>query len=122
MPRSNARTPQHPGVELSFDTRDYGRLVYATDVCSRWEHNVRSIALGLGDLRAVDLHIGSQRGQQYAGYRQLGSGTPSPDHGRELIRRHGSVRAALLATHPDQGGDPQDFAAVQAARESGSEA
>jgi hypothetical protein len=34
----------------------------------------------------------------------------------DLIREHGSVRAALMATHPDHGGDPDEFAAVQAAR------
>ena len=40
-PRSGARQPSHPGVELSFDTPKKGRLVYATDVCMCWEHNVR---------------------------------------------------------------------------------
>lgn len=45
-PRSGAKVPAHPGVEISFDSR-LGRLVYATDVCRWWEHNVRSIALGL---------------------------------------------------------------------------
>ena len=119
MPRSNARTPLHPGIELSFDTPQHGRLVYATDVCSRWEHNVRSIALGLEALRAVDRYGITRRGEQYAGWKQLASGSPdgSVERGRELIRKHGSVRAALMATHPDQGGAPSDFADVQAARE-----
>jgi hypothetical protein len=34
-PRANAPDPLHPGVELSFDTRKLGRLVYATDTCER---------------------------------------------------------------------------------------
>ena len=118
FPRAAARAPSHPGVEISFDS-PHGRLAYATDVCARWEHNIRSIALGLGDLRAVDLHIGSQRGQQYAGYKALGAGAPSVESGRNLIRLHGSERAALIATHPDHGGDPADFADVQAARAAG---
>lgn len=54
------------------------RLVYATDACAFWQHNVRSIALGLEALRAVDRYGISRRGEQYAGYRAAltaGSGT-----------------------------------------------
>jgi hypothetical protein len=121
MPRSGARDPGHPGIELSFDTPTHGRLVYATDTCQWWQHNVRSIALGLEALRAVDRYGITRRGEQYAGWKQLASGSPggSVERGRELIREHGSVRAALMATHPDQGGDPVQFADVQAAREAG---
>ncbi len=98
-PRAGAREPSHPGVELSFASLVQSqRLVYATDVCERWEHNVRAIALGLEALRAV--RNGASAGR-----------------GREIIRRHGSIAAALKATHPDHGGDPADFADVQAARE-----
>lgn len=45
------------------------RLVYATDVCEFWQHNIRSIALGLEALRAVDRYGISRRGEQYAGFR-----------------------------------------------------
>lgn len=117
-PRSGAREPSHPGVEVSFDTR-HGRLVYATDVCERWEHNVRAIALGLEALRAVDRHGITRRGEQYAGFKALSAGGPSVERGARLIREHGGIRGALHATHPDHGGDPADFADVQAAREAG---
>lgn len=40
------------------------------------------------------------------------------ERGRELIRRHGSVKAALHATHPDHGGERGEFEAVLAARDS----
>lgn len=43
----------------------------------------------------------------------------SVDRGREVIRQHGGVRAALMATHPDHGDDPEVFADVQAARAAG---
>jgi hypothetical protein len=117
-PRANALEPTHPGVEISFDT-SHGRLVYATDVCERWEHNVRAIALGLEALRAVDRHGITQRGQQYAGFRALPAGDrgPDPAAGRRLVDAHGSVTAALKATHPDHGGDARDFQDVQAYRE-----
>ncbi len=117
-PRSNAREPAHPGVEVSFDTPD-GRPVFATDVCVRWEHNVRAIALGLEALRAVDRHGITRRGEQYAGFKALPAPAgPSVERGRQIIREHGgSIPRALKATHPDRGGDPAAFADVQAARE-----
>lgn len=122
-PRADARQPAHPGVEISFDgvplTGPIGRMVYATDVCMRWEHNVRAIALGLEALRAVDRHGITHAGEQYAGFKALPSGRdhePSAERGRALIRQYGSERAALMATHPDRGGDPAAFADVQAAR------
>jgi hypothetical protein len=118
LPRSGAREPSHPGIELSFNS-PHGRLVYASDACDRWEHNVRSIALGLEALRAVDRFGITRHGEQYAGWKQLTAGGPDVDRGRQLIREHGGARQALMATHPDHGGDPADFADVQAAREAG---
>lgn len=131
LPRANAQRPQHPGIEISFtvpdparsvnETRQWIRLVYATDVCELWEHNVRSIALGLEALRAVDRYGITRRGEQYAGWRQLEATTsasaPSIDRGRALIAEHGSVRNAQRATHPDVGGDRIDFESVQLAAE-----
>jgi hypothetical protein len=122
-PRSGARTPEHPGVEISFDgiplTGKIGRLVYATDVCHRWEHNVRAIALGLEALRAVDRHGITRRGEQYAGFKALPTVTDGPtvDRGRVLVDEHGSVNAALRATHPDTGGSRVDFESVLVYRE-----
>jgi hypothetical protein len=73
MPRSNARQPVDPAVRVAFDSK-HGALVYATDTCEFWQHNVRSIALGLEALRAVDRYGISRRAEQYRGYRQIGGG------------------------------------------------
>jgi hypothetical protein len=118
LPRSNARVPQHPGVELSFNTRRHGRLVYASDSCDWWEHNVRSLALTLEALRAVDRFGGTRRGEQYAGFRQIESadGKVTRERGRRLVEAHGGYRQALAATHPDAGGSTDDFLSVQATR------
>jgi hypothetical protein len=113
--RATAR-PSHPGVIISFDSK-HGPLEYATDVFDRWQDNVRAIALGLEALRKVDRYGIAKRGEQYRGWKALEAGGPSPARGEELIREHGSVRAALQATHPDHGGDPEEFAAVMAAKE-----
>ncbi len=124
MLRADAATPSHPGIELSFEAFIAGRrqrLVYATDVFSYWQHNVRAIALGLEALRAVDRYGITRAGEQYAGFLAL----PDPhvrssvDRGRDIVatRFGGSLRDALFGTHPDHGGDAEDFAAVNAFRE-----
>jgi hypothetical protein len=113
-PRAHA-VSDHPGVVVRAKTK-HGDLAYATDRFTHWHDNLRAVALGLHDLRRLERYGIADRGQQYAGFKQLTSGGPSADRGRELIRQHGSVRAALMATHPDHGGSDADFADVQAAR------
>ena len=113
-PRANAR-PTHPGVIVSFDSR-HGPLRYGTDAFPRWQSNVRAIALGLEALRKVDRYGIGRRGEQYVGWKALGTGGGQVERGRQLIGEHGGVTAALKATHPDHGGDREDFEAVQAAR------
>ncbi len=121
-PRATAQPPAHPGVAVSFDS-SRGRLVYATDVCEWWQHNVRAVGLGLEALRAVDRHGITRSGEQYAGFRAIGATTTAHlatesvvERGHRLIAEHGSEREALRRTHPDAGGDRADFEAVIAAR------
>lgn len=121
LPRADARA-NSPGVVLSFEaTRVPGKpkLRYEVGTYWDWTDNLRAIALGLQALRAVDRYGVTKRGEQYAGWKALpmGSGDPSPEHGRELIAQHGGVTQALKATHPDHDGNAADFADVQAARE-----
>ncbi len=84
--RSDARV-DHPGVILTIGTRRHGVLVYETDRYTRrwgrnanpaWQENLRAIALGLEALRKVERYGIARRGEQYAGYRELGSGVPMP--------------------------------------------
>jgi hypothetical protein len=133
-PKSGAPQPSHPGVELSFESR-HGRLVYATDACLQWQDNVRSLALGLEALRAVDRFAITRRGEQYAGWKQLPSGiAPDPamtlerawsifeessGYPREDIEYIGLDliwRDVAKATHPDaEGGDGERFVQAKAA-------
>lgn len=129
--------PGHPGVEISFDSR-MGRLTYATDVCRRWRDNVRSIALGLEALRAVDRYGCSTRGEQYAGFRALPAGTGGAGAPDTVAAAQDVIRAVLVAdddppgaaftdgwaalhrralklTHPDHGGDVTVFRHVEVA-------
>lgn len=121
QPRANARAFGHPGVEISFDSREHGRQTYATDQYFDWRDNVRAIALSLEALRAVE-RWGVSKGRQYAGFSLLTAGPGKEERGRELVKQYGSVNAALRATHPDTGGDSAsdtDFDAVMAIKNAG---
>ena len=118
MLRANA-SPNHPGVRISFDSI-HGPLTYATDSCTYWQDNVRSIALGLQALRAIDRYGVTKRGEQYAGWKALPAGAgdrpshmtrdqalqvvatfdPGP-YTDDLARR---MRRARAAAHPDRHG------------------
>lgn len=112
-PYADAR-PTHPGVIISFDSK-HGPLRYGTDTFPHWQENVRAIALGLEALRKFDRYGIGKRGEQYQGWRQLSAGDSDLEQrGRELIADHGGETAALKATHPDHGGDREDFEAVRA--------
>jgi hypothetical protein len=123
-PRAHAQ-PRHHGVVVSFDSK-HGPLRYATAEFDHWQDNLRAIALGLEALRRVDRYGITRRGEQYRGWRALPAGDQSDERlaviehverGRELIRKHGGVAAAMKATHPDHGGDAEDLRAVLAARD-----
>lgn len=119
--RADAR-PSHPGVILSFESK-HGPVSFPCDTYDDWQANIRAIAVSLEDLRAVDRHGVTKRGEQYKGFPGLppagGTSENRPEviqRGRELIGKYGSSTAALHATHPDKGGELEDFLAVQAAR------
>jgi hypothetical protein len=115
QPYVGTRT-DHPGVTVALHSR-HGSLKYTVDKFATWQENLRAIALGLEALRKVDRYGMTSRGEQYTGWKALPSGDDAlRDRGAELIRRHGGLREALKATHPDHGGDQADFEAVQAAR------
>jgi hypothetical protein len=73
--RASAR-PATPAVRVAFESI-HGPLTYATDKFSHWQDNVRAIALGLEALRKVDRYGITKRGEQYAGWKALPSGSGS---------------------------------------------
>lgn len=145
-PRSDARAPAHPGVIISFESR-HGPLQYLTDTCEFWQHNVRSVALGLEALRAVDRYGITSRAEQYVGWKALGAGDPIAvgaamtveeaarlladnaegwdagdllDEFREDAHRpwiRDAYRMAAKRHHPDAGGDPDLFRRLTEARD-----
>jgi hypothetical protein len=142
----------HPGVALTIDTRSHGTLVYDTDAyqggrgLQGWEVNLRAIALGLHDLRRLERYGIAKRGQQYAGFAELGSGMAmssgmTAERAAELLAVEacrgfgddwvtadalledpeglvkGAYRDAVRLHHPDVGGDPEMFRLLTEARD-----
>lgn len=122
LPKSGA-VPASPDLVLTLRGTPHGDLRYACSTYSKWEDNLRAIALSLEALRAVGRWRVLKRGEQYVGSKQLTSGTGpgdgDPVRGAELIRAAGGVPEALKAAHPDHGGNPDDFRDVIAARDQG---
>lgn len=122
--------PAHPGVILSFES-SHGPLSYPCDTYDRWEHNLHAIALALECLRAVDRYGVSGRGEQYRGWTALPAPPPKMDRAgairflqkyvTETIdsadKAKEAYRLASMRTHPDRGGDPEEFKKVQQAKE-----
>lgn len=88
----------HPGVILTIETKRHGTLVYPCDAYQgryshpAWQENLRAIALGLEALRKVERYGIAGRGQQYAGFAELGAGTAmggesgfTPERAAELL-------------------------------------
>lgn len=130
MPRANARM-LHDAVALSFESK-WGPLRYETnEFVARyyrnqegWASNLRAIALGMEALRKVDRYGVSKRGEQYTGWRQIAQTTDPIQRMTTAEARAyldevwgGDVTEAIKKTHPDAGGDPDEFRKVQRARE-----
>jgi hypothetical protein len=122
LPRAHA-VARHPGVLLAFESR-HGPLKFAVDTFTSWEENLRAIALGMEALRKVDRYAVTKRGEQYTGWRALpvstdAGGITNAEQARAYLQERwgGDVRRALMETHPDRGGDPDEFRKVTRARE-----
>jgi hypothetical protein len=124
FPRADAHTGS-PAVVLSFESK-YGPLRYATGEYDDWRDNLRAITLSMEALRAVDRYGVSKRGEQYRGWKALPPAATDPADAIQSVtqarayldeRWGGDVRRALMETHPDRGGDGDEFRKVQRARE-----
>jgi hypothetical protein len=124
-------SPKKPGVILSFSCK-HGQLMYPCDTYADWKDNLRAIALALEALRSVDRYGVTSRAEQYRGWQQLPapseSSVVSPDDARTFLGKilgcsastlatepiilRSAIRKAQQKTHPDVGGNPEDFKRV----------
>lgn len=132
-PRAQAKA-DHPGVILTLDSK-HGPLSYPCDTYTRWDHNLRAIALCLEALRAVERHKVIKRGEQYRGSLAIEAPVKlgMSDATAERIIRNAAaagfdekitaatIRRAKFYTHPDTADrsttDPDDYARVVAAEQ-----
>jgi|HubBroStandDraft_6_1064221.scaffolds.fasta_scaffold280560_2 hypothetical protein len=138
--RSDARIG-YQGVILSFKTKRHGTLTYPCNAFASgwnrvgWQDNLRAIALGLEALRKVERYGIAERGQQYAGWAQIGMGVGrmTPERALEILLEavgaeeddDGSTwedgelfRRAAARWHPDvEGGDEAKFKLLVEARD-----
>jgi hypothetical protein len=129
-----AARPEHPACVLQFQSKGQP-LLFKASKYDTFEANLRSIALTLEALRAVDRY-GVVEGEQYAGFKQIGDGkTPAADATRieaalflaawsempkDLIldsreARDEAYRKAARALHPDnkETGNHEQFVMLQ---------
>jgi hypothetical protein len=110
--------PDHPGVILSFDTKQ-GHFRYTADRFTHWQDNLRAIALGLEALRKIERYgIGSGT-EQYTGFLQLEVQTLTHAEAVAFLDEHGGTyRNAARKLHPDnpETGDPGLFNRLQDVR------
>ena len=124
---------EHPGIIFSMDTR-HGRVSYPCDKFTRWEDNLRAVALALEALRKVDRYGVTSHGEQYRGFLAIeGRAVPgafSVDYALAFIGEivymttedvradpKAALRYAKRAAHPDTGGNADRWASVQRAEE-----
>lgn len=126
--------PVHSGVVLVFDTKA-GEQVYPSDGYFRWQGNLHAIALTLEALRALDRWMVTH-GQQYRGFLAIESSIALAGQAAPFTDAQGAVhwlqellgasytdavptpkllRDAQRATHPDLGGDADQFRLVSVA-------
>lgn len=140
MPRSDARM-RSPLVILSFESK-VGPLSYPADAFTKWEDNLRAIALALEALRLVDRYGVTRNAEQYRGWKAItyrgDDRFPTPEaaaaflsrldpvtaagiHEHDLMRSAEKVREAYSAGakvyHPDAGGNAESFSQLTAAVE-----
>lgn len=145
---ANAKVRYH-GVILRFSTPKFGVLTYTCNTFGNgsewtggnyrtlpaWQMNLRAIALGLEALRKVERYGIAERGQQYAGFAQIGTGTAmgrTLDHAMTeaeawMVLREGAesehpdadvlYKRAARKHHPDAGGNPETFRKITEARD-----
>lgn len=124
--RADAR-PASAAVRVVFDSR-HGTLTYACDRYTKWQDNVRAIALSLEALRAVDRYGVAKTGEQYRGWTEIAArpAVMSREQAAEFLAHwaglgtsldlfedypnavQAAYRAAAKRCHPDVSGDDGD--------------
>jgi hypothetical protein len=130
LPRADARIGE-PCVALSFES-NWGPVRKVTGEYRTWQDNLRAISLSLEALRSVDRYGVSKSGEQYRGWRALPVSTDgaalltTSDEAVDFLSQwfvdgnddlDAALRKAMMETHPDHGGDSDEFRKVLKCRD-----
>lgn len=145
LPYANARTPDNPGVILTFNSK-HGPLSFPCDTYRSWQDNIRAIALAMEALRKVDRYGVTKSDEQYRGWKALpgsggtsntltaeeaarivadlayrvGGGPHAYAAAERILRDPAELRAryreAARGAHPDAGGSTEEFQRLQLAK------
>ncbi len=122
LPYANRRVPDDPGVAVYF-VRDGRQMCIPCDKWNRIQDNLHAIKLTIEALRGVDRWgAKSMMDAMFQGFEALPA---QSQHGWWVVlgverdalkaRVRSAYRDAVLAHHPDRGGDPETFYRIQAA-------
>lgn len=113
-PYAAAKTA-HPGVIVSVESKTQGPLSFPCDRFdgpqwrSRvhgWQANVRAVALAMEALRKVDRYGITRHGEQYVGWKAIGTGSPiAAGSGEEPMDAEQAARILLEAAGMATGAD-----------------
>lgn len=92
--RSDARSPLHPGVILTFEASGK-QMTFPCDSFDKWQDNLRAVALSLEALPMVDRYGVTNKGEQYRGFQAL----PPAPHAMPSMSRTEAV--IFLRQHSD---------------------
>ena len=126
MPLSGQKRPQDPGVAVYWNAKDGAARCIAVDQYEWLEHNLAAISGTLEALRAVERYGGAAILERaFTGFqalpppmdlrswRQVLGFEEAQAVGETMLR--GAYMRARSAAHPDNGGEPGEFDAVQKA-------
>lgn len=125
-PYVKQRQPEDPGIAVYFSLKGK-QMVMARDAFADWRDNIRSLGLAVEAFRALHRHGGADMMERaFTGFAALEHNPAGatwyeilqvePDEDPEVIERAYLKRRS--ETHPDRGGNAQEFQAVQDAYKS----
>jgi hypothetical protein len=123
LPRSGQRDPDDPGVAVYWGTGKKARCM-AVDQYDRVSDNLAAIAATLEAMRAIERHGGAAiLDRAFTGFVAL----PNPEQPWQVLGLETSspsraqideaYRKLAMTNHPDRGGDQQQMARINAARD-----
>lgn len=123
-PMSDQRSPNDPGVAVYFRHNERP-VVFACDQWTKVEDNLWAVGLTLEALRGVDRWGAAKLEATFTGYAALPPG-PGDEPWWQVLGLHDSAtaeqirdahRAKVKVSHPDAGGDHDEFIRLQGAYE-----